>query len=67
MLQLLEKEVKHTEFKFIKDKLSLQHQEQSSHFVDQFAKLQNIILELYGEYLGNKILQKLNQQLNRIN
>ena len=67
MLQLLKKEVKHAEFEFIKDKLSLPPQEHSSHLVDHFTKLQNIILELYGEDLGNKILQKLNQQLNGIN
>jgi DNA-binding HxlR family transcriptional regulator len=66
MLDFLKREVKDTEYQFIKDKLLLQSQD-GSNFIDEFDRLQNIMLELYGEELGSKILKKLNQSVNRIN
>lgn len=65
MWSLLKKEIKDNEYKFIRDKLLLT-QQVDSNFTNEFDKVKEIIFELYGEDLGNKILQKLNQSINKI-
>ena len=51
--------VNKTEFNFIKDKLMFSWGVSSTDLLNNFEKLKNIIIELYGEETGNKILTKL--------
>lgn len=64
ILYLLKKEIKDSEYQFIKDKLLLTQQDHSN-FTNEFNKIKNIIFELYGDELGNKIIQKLDQSINQ--
>lgn len=59
LLDLLRKEVNKTEFNFIKDKLIFSWGVSSTDLLNNFEKSKNIIIELYGEETGNKILTKL--------
>ena len=65
LLEILRKEVNETEFNFIKDKLIFSLGVSSSDILNNFEKLKNIIIELYGDEIGNKILIKLNDVIKR--
>ena len=63
-LSLLKKEITETEYNFIKDKLLYSDKTILPNISDQFDKLTNIIIELYGEETGNRILKKLHDQIH---
>ncbi len=63
LFEVLRNEIKETEIQFIKDKLLFSNKNSSLDLITNFDKLKNIILELYGDYAGNKILQKLSDHL----
>ncbi len=63
LLEILRKEVNETEFNFIKDKLMFSLGVRSTDILNNFEKLKNIIIELYGDEIGNKILTKLNDAI----
>ncbi len=66
LIELLRNEITETEFNFIKDKLLFLFGVDSSDLPTNFNKLQNIIMELYGDEEGNKILKKLNELMKSI-
>jgi DNA-binding HxlR family transcriptional regulator len=67
LFKILQNEIKETEVQFIKDKLLFLNKDGSMDLIANFDKLKNIILELYGDYTGNKILQKLSDHLKSYN
>lgn len=67
LFKVLQNEIKETEVQFIKDKLLFSNTDGSLDLVTNFDKLKNIILELYGDYKGNQILQKLSDHLKFYN
>jgi DNA-binding HxlR family transcriptional regulator len=67
LFEILKNEIKETELQFIKDKLLFSNTDSSLDLITNFDKLKNIILELYGDYAGNKILQKLSDHLKSYN
>lgn len=64
ILNLLKKEIKDSEYQFIKDKLLLSQQDHSN-FTNEFNKIKNIIFELYGDDLGTKLIQKLEPSIKK--
>ncbi len=67
LFKVLRNEIKETEAQFIKDKLLFSNTDGSLDLITNFDKLKNIILELYGDYKGNQILQKLSDHLKSYN
>ncbi len=67
LFKILQNEIKETEVQFIKDKLLFSNIDGSLDLITNFDKLKNIILELYGDYEGNKNLQKLSDHLKSYN
>lgn len=59
LVELLKNEISETEFNFIQDKLLFSFGNDSFDLVKNFNILKNIIYELYGVELGNKIVEKL--------
>ena len=64
LLEFLRNQVTETEFNFIKDKLLFSLGTSSSDIISNFDKLKNIIIELYGDEAGNKIVKSLTDHLN---
>ena len=63
-LSFLKEEITETEYNFIKDKLLYSDKTVSSNSPAQFDNVSSIIMELYGQEMGNKILKKLHDKLN---
>ena len=63
LFKLLRNEITETEFNFIKDKLLFSPGIQSSDVITNFGTLKNIILELFGDQIGNNIIKKLNDKI----
>lgn len=63
ILESLRNEITETEFNFIKDKLSLSLGIDQSNLIVSLEKLKNILLELYGDQVGNKIFDKINMRI----
>ena len=64
LLEFLRNQVTETEFNFINDKLLFSLGTASSDIISNFDKLKNIIIELYGDEAGNKIVKSLTDHLN---
>ena len=64
IMELLKNEITETEFNFIKDKLLYSLGSGSLGLLSNFDKVKNIILELYGDEIGNKILKILRDKIN---
>ena len=67
LFKVLQNEISEIELQFIKDKLFFSNADGSIDLITNFDKLKNIILELYGDYKGNQILQKLSNHLKSYN
>ena len=63
-LSLLKKEITETEYNFVKDKLLYPDKTISSVNSNPLDILTNIIIELYGEETGNRILKQLRDKIN---
>ena len=63
-LSFLKEEITETEYNFIKDKLLYSDKTISPDSSAQFDNVSSIIMELYGQEMGNKILKKLHDKLN---
>lgn len=63
LFTILKNETSDTEFNFIKDKLIFSGTSDSLDLVKHFDMLKNIILELYGDEYGSKIIGKLTKQV----
>lgn len=63
ILESLKNEITETEFNFIKDKLSLSFGIDQSNLIVSLEKLKNILQELYGDQVGNKIFDKINMRI----
>ena len=66
LFKLLRNEITETEYNFIKDKLLFLTDTKSSDLLTIFNKLKIIIIELFGDDIGNKIINKLNTQFKSI-
>ena len=63
ILESLRNEITETEFNFINDKLSLSLGIDQSNLISSLEKLKNILIELYGDQVGNKIFNKINMKI----
>lgn len=63
ILELLRKEINEKDFNFIIDKLSFLLGIDQSNLITSLEKLKNILVELYGDQVGNKIFDKINMQI----
>jgi DNA-binding HxlR family transcriptional regulator len=63
LFDFLKNEISTTEFNFIKDKLLFTFDNDSIGIVKNYNILKNIIFELFGEENGNKLVEKLNKQI----
>jgi len=63
ILELLRNETNETEFNFIKDKLSISLGIDQSNLIASLDNLKNVLVELYGDEVGNKIFDKINMQI----
>lgn len=62
-LSLLKQEITETEYNFIKDKLLYSDKTISSVNFNLLDKLAGIIIELYGEEMGNRVLKQLHDKM----